>query len=175
MTHLGQSGSVLDAPGWPRPWRMWEPDEWKRERGAMARLLPVPWINGSNIEKGDWLSFPDDRDRAHHDRLCAVCGEHMAGAVVLGAFMGLKETSGPGGHPRCMLMAVLLCPHFQKEREEDAPVAWLHRGDGPGYVVEGAWKDEPYIGTNDVVPTAEPLTVDALKKLAKAEPLGVAA
>ncbi len=170
--------------GWPRP-----KAEWKAggrmtyaggSRGAMPDRLPVPWMNGPCVaQRGDWHSFRDDAWRAHAHRLCAVCGERMEGLVVLGQFGHHPgETSGPGGHPRCMWLAVNSCPHLAEQGET---VAWSYDGPGNGYEIsaEDGLQDggvpENWGEGEPVSPGAQPLGREQLKALAKADPLGTGA
>lgn len=166
-----------DVVGWPRP--VWvRPDaaacpEGRGARGheaddegAPARRLPVPWINGESGLKGDFYSFRPDALRSVEQRLCAVCGNHMPGDIALGAMNGNRITSGGWCHPRCLAVAVRMCPHFT-HNDSDATfiVGWRYRGPGVG-LVDVELVDDP------VAPCAAPLTVSELTEWARRDPWG---
>jgi hypothetical protein len=128
--------------------------------------LPLPWINGDGPDpdgEADFYAFRDDCSRAASERLCCICGDPLGRVVTLGAMSGDRLTSGGWGHPRCIHMAVRLCPHFAKI---EGTVAWLHQGPGFGVV-------EPATFEVDVVSDdALPMSRDALASLAKSDPWG---
>lgn len=165
---------IRDAPGWPRPWRRWKARLDLPEGVPTERLLPVPWINGGKTLTEDWLAFRADAIEAHDNRLCTVCGETMEGTIVLGRYgTEGKFTSGPGGHPRCLLLAVSLCPHFAIQ---DNVVAYAYDGPTPGYRISSYVREDaeqPYVDIAAVKHNARPLTREALRELAKRSPLGV--
>jgi hypothetical protein len=140
------------------------------------RQLPSPWINGDSPERhGDWLTFEEGRcEEAYHKRACVVCGEPTQGAVVFGsATNGQQQTSGPGGHPRCLWLAANTCPNLLDS--EKVVVAWLYIGDGRGHMSPPAEEQEdPYSDGDyqDIDPSAFPLTRSELQALARADPLG---
>jgi hypothetical protein len=171
-----------DAPGWPRRWLRWKgrtiiPQGEHRLPG----LKPSPWINGDGPEKAnDWLCFPADRSfSAYYHGACVVCGEPCEGAYVMGAYGGFwqdkgKETAGPGGHPRCLYLAVTTCPHLL-EIDADKPVAYVYDGFRNSHTCRQAevGEDEPYSdGVQEVNQDAVPLTRDELKALARRDPDG---
>jgi hypothetical protein len=182
----------VSDPGWPRPRKRFNPTD--RSAGvayqAFARdpakdqMLPDLWV----LDPSSWLTFEIEKSqRAFHERLCAVCGEPMGGYILLGAYQdpAHRETSGPGCHPRCMVMAVQFCPHF-KNPPDDQVVCFRYDGGGDGTwpfkeygpMMEGDadWRDEegPYsMGSVNVSAAATPVTRAELKRLAKSDPLGI--
>lgn len=139
-------------------------------------MLAVPWIivvrNGG---RADWTVFHPEAARAHHERLCQVCGEKLGRLIVLLRGHHPRETTGPGCHPRCAALAVKTCPHVDDLGEN---VAYLYEGDGLGYTCgglsfEGDDGAEPYTDENDVDPDAAELTREGVALLAKRDPMGV--
>jgi hypothetical protein len=169
-----QERSPADT-GWPRPKRPWKDgvgDGYHRDsRDKLPDLLPAPWINGTEIEaQEDWHSFRPDAMRAHEERLCVVCGEPLNQSVILGVMdIRRRETSGPGGHPRCIWVAVNSCPHLV-ELESDT-VAWEYVDEGVGY--DGPSHEDAYGSGERVDDSAHPLTRSQLKSLARTDPLGM--
>lgn len=93
-----------------------------------------------------------------------VCGEPVVGPLVLGYYDG--GTSGPGGHPRCMLLAATCCPRLVEEGEDDGQVAWRYDGPGAGHEVPHDI-DDGYGGGEAVAPEAIPLTLAELRQLVR--------
>ena len=164
----------LSPAGWPRPWLLWTPPEGGSRAHLLPQILPVPWINGAHPYRGDWVSFDDARaDRAHRERLCAVCGQPLERIAVLGR-AGEDSTSGPGCHPRCMQLTLTACPHFTaagRRVSANAAVAW--RVDGPelGY----APAEDPegmYAELQRVADGLPELTVHDVQWLAGIDPWG---
>lgn len=172
--------------GWPRPWVLF------RWRGSTldshatseldGTLLPEPYINGATGKHQRWLEFNAEAAKECADeRRCTVCGDVMEGKIAYGAFQvlnGRTETSGPGAHPRCLVLAVKVCPHFrgmvQKFGTDSAVVCLLYERGGLGAnpYREGS---SPWVGGN--VPVADDvkrLTADGLDELARVDPLGTA-
>lgn len=155
--------------GWPRPRALW-----RGRAGATATRcphlpdrLPVPWL--VDLKNLGWTGFRDDACFAARDRLCMVCGEPVVGTLVLGYYGG--GTSGPGGHPRCMLLAATTCPRLVEEGERDGQVAWRYDGPGPGHVVPDGPDAalDSYGGGEEVAPEAEPLTLAELRDLVRGQ------
>jgi hypothetical protein len=159
--------------GWPRP-----KAPWRHEGGYTANRcpelpdrLPVPWINGPCIEKdGDWHSFREDAQKAHHERLCVVCGEPLGKVIALGAMHGDKVTAGPGGHPRCIWLAANTCPHLVEQHDDEATIAWVYKGPDVGYICDDL--DLDWGGGEEIDSSARPLKLAELKELARSNPLG---
>lgn len=136
------------------------------------RKLPMPWINGDEGDS-DFLDFKEPRPVVSvRDRLCAICGNKMDGFVTLAAANNQRYTSGGWGHPRCIALAVKVCPHFQRYEQggkgyENPTVAWLYRGEGVGLV------DPNFEYFDEISSDAEPLTLIELKQLARDNPWGL--
>lgn len=169
-----------DEPGWPRPKRearvRWDPD---------LKMLPAPYINGEPIERsvklgrrGDgWLDFRDDCYQRHVvERRCVVCGEPLNKVILLGAFStdhldDRPLTSGPGGHPRCMWLAVKSCPHLQEKSE--GVVAYRYRGKGIGFFKPPTKANDMGAGDRLLASAARhPLTLEQVREIALADPMG---
>ena len=141
-------------------------------------MLPVPWVLEADDDGGvAWTSLHDDAARAHHERLCQVCGLKLAVVILLGDDNG--RTNGPGCHPRCMALAVRFCPNFPAG--ESAVVAYRYEGPGVGYHIPAAVfrlsddaEQNPY--ETGVVPVSaaivNPMTRAEVKALACRDPLG---
>jgi hypothetical protein len=163
-----------EASGWPRRWL-----HWKAGRGHTPRrqsgLKPVPWINGVHpAEDNNWLQFPPERsDKAYYHRVCVVCGEPMTGTIIFGVDdEDSHSTAGPGGHPRCLWLAVNTCPHLMEKGPAET-VAWAYEGTGRGHTCPAVPDDEPYSSGSQVVDLdARPLTRDELRAWAKRDPFG---
>lgn len=173
---IGEKVFESAKKGWPRKWVPWTHaprsydagDDWKEE------LKPVPWINGSGPEEcQDWLAFPAERSfEAYYDRACVVCGEVMEGYVVFGNANDKKQTAGPGGHPRCMVLACTTCPNLMRAESEGRVIAYLYTGVGKGHMCLD--REEPYNdGLQRIHCRATPLTLDELKAIAKRDPMGL--
>lgn len=166
--HVPEPASDNDRTGLPRP--MVTPfgaDDLVRD-GLLreGRKLPAPWINGAAGLDGNFLDFRKDVTRAETERLCCVCGDELHELVAIAAMNGERETSGGWGHPRCVALAVRLCPHFLRDDALAWPVvAYLHRGPGVG-VTDPTFS----IDTIDDAPT--PLTRTELTDLARTDPWG---
>lgn len=129
------------------------------------RRFPTPWINGTHGLRGDFYSFRIDSLRALEDRLCCICGDPLRASVAIGAESGKRRTAGGWGHPRCLVLAVRTCPHFTEAPVPFEVVAYRHTGPGIGVV-------RPEFAIDDIVETAEPLSLGALVAWAKADPWG---
>lgn len=165
--------------GWPRPHARFNPSHYDTppEESRRVRLLPVPWIAAlQSTGAVEWTGFHRDADRAHHQRLCQICGQKLHRLIVLARAFQEGETSGPGGHPRCMALAAQSCPHLLRHGGEDAVVAYLYDGPGLGYVSAPDWTpaegETMYSDTNGVDSSSVPLTRGELKALARRDPLG---
>jgi len=88
---------------------------------------------------------------------------------------GRAETAGPGGHPRCIWLAVNTCPHLVEHDDPDDTIAWLYVGDGVGYLISPDQLENEYGHGEEIIEGAEPLTRAALRVLAKQDPLGTSA
>lgn len=82
---------------------------------------------------------------------------------------GQDSTAGPGGHPRCILLAVQTCPHLV---ELGGVVAWEYVGEGTGYVVTPEDLEDGFGSGEPVAPGARPLTRDEVRDIAKQDPWG---
>ena len=172
--NVERQGSYEQA-GLPRPRAFWESHGSREGRYASMRL-PVPWING--IEDCDFHTFRADGFRAHTERLCQVCGNPLNKRILLGAYSGNKMTSGPGGHPHCIRLAVNLCPHLRDVVGDT--IAWEYIGGGNGYCVHPdgydtfwEWADAMgWGGGEEIHRSARPLTRDDVAEIAKTDPWG---
>jgi hypothetical protein len=162
-----------DSAGLPRPKAAWRrPRHQFQYRAKLPDTLPVPWINGPRVrESGDWHGFRKDATRAHHERLCIVCGEKLHERILIGSVSGQRETAGPGGHPRCILLAVNRCPHIA-ERDSTEIVAFEYIGPGVGYIVASDQLETGWGAGEDIVPEARPLTRPQVARIAQADPWG---
>lgn len=177
----------MSATGLPRPKAVpgWVEDERGERTTQKKPALPLPWINGDGPDAegmADFYAFRDDCRRADTERLCCICGDPLNHYVAIGAQSGERQTSGGWGHPRCIALAVRLCPHFDKFR--DGPVvAWLHEGEGIGvdrvmFSVDSPPLDRDFIGlgatfeVDDVLPTTKPMDRSDLAWLARTNPWG---
>lgn len=174
--------------GWPRPSTTWRPKYAPLEPAVidgtptdpprcpwLPDRLPAPWIGGLHPhDSDDWHSFRDDAVRCHHERLCAICGEPMGERVLLGSMDQRKMTAGPGGHPRCIALAVATCPHLAQRRDDpDAVVAYEYVGDDVGYlIVNDDQLHNDYGSGEDIHPDARPLTRAQVQQIALRDPLG---
>ncbi len=156
-----ERGQEFRRSGYPRPVG-WTRSGFVADAGSL-KAYPAPWINGEHAADGDFYSFRDDMGRAHEERLCCICGDQLGSVVAIGAYRGERATSGGWGHPRCIKLAVRMCPHFA---EMEGTVAWMHVGPGVG-VLNPAYEDH-----DDVVETAAPLDREALNFLAADDPWG---
>lgn len=154
-----------DWTGLPRPTAL--PDNPFLSQDKSLRF-PVPWINQAPVDGvADFTAFQDDSRRAEAERLCCICGDPLKHVVAIGAGNGRRETSAGWGHPRCVQLAVALCPHFNDSHAQTwDTVAWLHHGEGVGVY------DIELVGFDPVVDTATTLTRDGLKVLAQTDPWG---
>lgn len=167
--------------GWPR-WFM---------RLRDGRRLPVPWINGVNPifhgASGFTMMVPKRVEQARAERLCVVCGEQLGRVVAMGRYTGGPEgvmlTDGPPGHPRCIALAALHCPHLRRRDElrkvnADGVVAYVY--DGPSFAcipVPGRDSERKADGRDVMLPRvvnprARAVTLGELQALASADPLG---
>ncbi|MFS0885164.1 hypothetical protein [Aeromicrobium sp. 179-A 4D2 NHS] len=158
--HADSLYSVTDEDGWD--------GENARQRLSTHReWWPVPWINGDHGLRGDFHSFRDDMERAETERLCCVCGDGLGLSVLIGALSGKDETSGGWSHPKCLRLAVTICPHFTRgEPDPDRISGWLWVGDGVGLA------DAATFSIDEVHPDAVPLTRADIDRLAQADPMG---
>lgn len=132
--------------------------------------MPLPWVND---EDTGFLNFGRDAERAHTDRLCAVCGEELHRVIVLGAVFEPEQrlTNGPGAHPRCFALALRFCPHFDARYDDADVVGFVYRGCGLGYVTPP--EREPYEEfAAPVYESAEPISRADARALARTNPLG---
>lgn len=183
----------LSEEGFPRqkaPWR--NPDGLPARCPELPERLPVPWINGPCIERSSealrasaWTEFREDGSRAHYERLCFFCGQPLGSRILLGAFGisigGRPLTSGPGGHPRCIRIAIECCPHLVELRNHgpETIVAYEYVGPGTGYEVDPEYKDfrewinaEGWGSGEKIDLSARPLTSSQVADIAKKDPLG---
>lgn len=140
-------------------------------------MFPNLYVGGKEQHSGDFLTFQDGRARRLiRARECVVCGLPMEGVVILGRYMTraavTRRTDGPPGHPRCVNLAVNICPHFVKARAKlSGTVAYLWDGPGCGFqygdrrVADGA--------DARVHEDAWALTAEELSKIARENPMGV--
>jgi hypothetical protein len=164
-----EATSDNDRLGLPRPSiSPWQTEEEGDTSTRSSRRLPTPWINGSAAMDGDFLSFRNDMLRALTERRCCICGDQLNRVIAIAAANGNLETSGGWGHPRCVQMAISLCPHFATERAQAwSTVAWLYEGPGVGC-------SDPSFGDFDEIDQpVEALARGALKSLAKENPWGL--
>ncbi len=164
----------MGEKGWPRPRAPWRgtghPMLSKAGRcPGLPDRLPVPWL--VDLEGLGWTGFRDDACEAARARLCMVCGEPVTGTLVLGYYSGGvgRCTSGPGGHPRCMLLAATTCPRLVEDGADDGQVAWHFDGEGPGHEVPLV-VDDGYGSGEAVSPNALPLTLSELRALVREQP-----
>lgn len=98
-----------------------------------GKPTPVPWVMGKYNREGIVWKFvdPERADEAGDYRLCVICGEDVDWdsrlyALINERVFSDKRTLRSGldiliggvpaptfGHPRCVLMTVLHCPHFK--------------------------------------------------------------
>lgn len=157
-----------NPPGWPRPWL---------EHPSGRR--PLPWILGSApIILDAWITFDMDRARrAHTKRLCFCCGLPLAALIVLGCYRPerkaetLMRSDGPGGHPRCLALALGSCPHLASAGHRET-ITYLYEGSGLGYSTDSTDPTRPFDQPVRVDPEARPLTREALLALAVDDPEG---
>lgn len=94
--------------------------------GPNGHKIPVPWIGGIGPQEGSWSYVESRRAREADDkRLCVVCGLNLGTNWVYALFQGAPYDSvGDGiycppsptyGHPNCILIAVLYCPHLKNQ------------------------------------------------------------
>lgn len=163
---------AMGEKGWPRPraeWRDHTPFYNPGRCPALPDRLPVPWL--IDLEVMGWTGFRENVCDAALSRLCMVCGEPVVRTLVLGYYScgepdDQRFTSGPGGHPRCMLLAATCCPRLVEEAEDDGQVAWRCDGEGPGHEVPDD-PDSGYGGGERVSPEATPLTLTELRALVR--------
>lgn len=164
------------AVGWPRN---------RYVAPGRDRALPLPWINGLNpfADARGWIMLDGARRHAcEHERLCFCCGEPLQTLSIMGRHRASFRrgdrrvwlTDGPAGHPRCMALAAVHCPHLRDQHRgrERFIIAFTWRGLELGYVEmpeEIVAKGEPRF---IVRPGATPITLGTLRKLAAADPLG---
>lgn len=150
------------------------------ERTGWTGSLRYPWINAGSVAEPQWLSFrPEDSLRAHELRLCAVCGVVVAGPLVYLNFGWLPspgarpETSGPGAHPVCALIAVDDCPHLAEQlarRGADTVIGWLWTGPGQAYHLDTSSETGPEEIYGEPLLLEEPvraLTAGAIRALVR--------
>lgn len=177
---------VQFAPaGWPRPRGRYEPRRGMcPDRMPLGGMVAVPWVIAATAGPDgepvpDWTTFHPDSSRAHHQRLCQVCGLAMDGVIVLGRGEQDRWTSGPGCHPRCMALAIAACPHFLS-LDDAGVVAYRYDGPGVGYAIpaddvfRACEPENVYMSDNPVDESAVELTCAQVRDLARRDPLGVA-
>lgn len=108
----------LNPPGWPRPTVKLE-EEYREKFGH--KTLPVPYSSGNGMFVKDWARV--SRPRSHEiaeNNLCVVCGEHRGNdwvwALLFGEPKNIAKPSPTYGHPRCILLACMFCPHLKNQR-----------------------------------------------------------
>lgn len=169
-TYEPPSAASCDAPGWPRPYARWTQGPQYEDPDVM---LPVTWVGGADALRNDFTSLPDERqEQALVERLCAVCGARVAGALLFGdAYLDHDEdegrdpgrwTTGPGVHARCMLLTLRFCPHFSGcDPEGPGRVAWSYTGLGNGVGQTSS------IGELEVSSEAVPVTYAQVRAIAQ--------
>lgn len=178
LTPNSPADEVVEAcnAGWPRN---------RYAHPAQLKALPLPWINGTKpiFEQSGWIMLDAVRRRACEDeRLCFCCGEPLQALSVMGRHKASFKrgdrqvwlTDGPAGHPRCLALAAVHCPHLaaQHRGRERFIIAFTWRSLELGYVEtpeEVVAKGEPRF---IVRPGAKPITLGTLRKLARTDPLG---
>lgn len=157
--------------GYPRP-LVYHVNIAADARDKMPKIghFPAPWINGDHAKSGDFYSFRDDAMRAVTESLCCMCGTALRGVVAVGISVRERKPVSYGGwcHPKCLRLAVSLCPHYS-DSEPETVVAHLHVGDGPGVEPD----PEALSGAIPLAGTT-PLTMAELRDLAVSNPWGVA-
>lgn len=159
--------------GLPRPKHRWQPrlQQWREDK--LPEQLPVPWINGPCVrDADDWHSFRGDALSAHHDRLCVVCGLPLGERMLIGSMGGDRATAGPGGHPRCILLATSRCPHLYG-RSDSLPMAFEYIGLGVGYQVTTRQLAEDWGSGEEIVDEAQPLGLAEVREIARRDPWGI--
>lgn len=165
----GPEPLAYSTTGYPLPMvhdhAVYPEGEWNEDRRGSREWWPVPWINGDYGLKGDFHSFRDDMDRAETERLCCVCGDPLGLSILLGAISDRHETSGGWSHPKCLRLAVTMCPHFTRKTEEKT-FGYLWVGDGIGLTGDANF------AVDEVHPDVVPLTREDVNRLAAADPMG---
>lgn len=160
---------IENTAGWPRPRRTWTDNRGRRGYVGQERQLPVPWILGQN-KHGEirWTVFKDDWTVAAHGHLCQVCGEVLSSIKLLGIEKP-GMTSGSACHPRCMALALSLCPHLI---DASPLVAYRYDGPGPGFYVPDQELLLQGLPEYEVMTTAVPYTASDVVELARQNPMG---
>ena len=148
--------------------------------GLEGASLPDPWIT----EEGEFLTFSSERcEEAYHLNLCQVCGESLCPPAIMlgtGNSEGARYSSGPAVHPRCALIALRHCPHFNRVRslegwsqprlpDLDEVVGWAWWGEGRGYSLGLAEEESPFSDEIVVDSEATSVTVAEIRALARGD------
>jgi len=101
---------VKNVKGWPRPTHQ-----------LNGKNAPIPWVGGDNPEMGEWAAFSLQRKyEATSENLCIMCGLDKGHNYVYALIHGEEYSDGgftlppTWGHPHCILLACLYCPHLQQ-------------------------------------------------------------
>lgn len=135
---------MTNDKGWPRPTLSVANDLKVRMRLEGADMkqtrLPLMYVSGTMPSQGVWAGIDGSRmAECIRDRVCIVCGERYRGDYVVARLDNQVGQQSTWGHPRCILLAVVSCPHFRRQGM-----------DVVAYTAEG-----------------EPLSYEALRQIAK--------
>jgi len=148
-----------------------------------ASLFGLPFLNNGPLpldanHKPEWHAFITT-EQCYFQRLCMYCGYRMTGPVVHPRFRGYTYmSSGPGGHPTCMLYATRSCPHITGDESAgvgDDVVAYLFMCEtGVDLLFNDDGKPDPEMtftdGMNEIKEHGIPITGAELRALAKEYP-----
>lgn len=146
----------------------------------------TPYLNNGEtpypaFHRADWHIFVRS-STCFFKRLCMYCGNRMTGPVVFAKTRyrtsDRYNSSGPGGHPTCILYATRSCPHITQDPTagvDDDIVAYVvmcEVGIDPDLDKHGEADPEATFkeGFNSVVSHAVPITMPELKELAREYP-----
>ena len=142
--------------------------------GRKDAILPVPWIVEIRSGKAIWTTFiPERSNKAHRRRRCQVCGLVVKGTMVhldVGqGFTSESNTSGPGCHPLCAMLAIRLCPHFAgaKDADDQTRIGWTWDRPGQGYGANGDRIEDLLGGDAPMRDGVVPITMPDLSKLVR--------